>query len=339
MAIVAVLGVARTAHAQATAGDAALATELFNAGRDLMKDGQYAAACPKLDESARLDAKVGTLARLAECDEHLGHMAIARSHWQQALNLAKTSNDPRAAHVEGELARIDRVVPKIEVVYSGAPPRDLVLELDEVQLGAASLGVRLPVDPGHHALRASAPGKKPAIVTVDVKADGVVSRVVVPALVDDAGSAAPVVVSPPVTSPSGSPSSSASQASSASPPDAVARGASPWRTVGIVSAGVGVVALGVGTAFGVIAKSKRDDSNAQPGGCVNDDCPPAAAHTRDDARSAGTTSTIFFVAGAVLAAAGVTMFLVAPSATDTRALRMAPSVAKDDARLTLEGRF
>jgi hypothetical protein len=335
VAIVAVLGVARTAHAQATAGDAALATELFNAGRDLMKEGQYAAACPKLDESARLDAKVGTLARLAECDEHLGHMAVARSHWQQALNLAKTSGDPRAAHVEGELARIDKVVPKIEVAYSGAPPRDLVLELDEVQLGAASLGVRLPVDPGHHALRASAPGKKPAIVAVDVKADGVVSRVVVPALDDDGGSATPVVVSPPVASPSASSSSPAQ----ASPPDAAPRGASPWRTVGIVSAGVGVVALGIGTAFGVIAKSKRDDSNAQPGGCVNDDCPPAAAHTRDDARSAGTTSTIFFVAGGVLAAAGVTMFLVAPSASDTRALRVAPSVAKDDARLTLEGRF
>jgi hypothetical protein len=336
VAFVAVLGIARTAHAQATAGDAALATELFNAGRDLMKDGQYAAACPKLDESARLDAKVGTLARLAECDEHLGHMAVARSHWQQALNLAKTSGDPRAVHVEGELARIDKVVPKIEVVFSGAPPHDLVLELDEVQLGAASLGVRLPVDPGHHALRASAPGKKPAIVAVDVKADGVVSRVVVPALADDGGSAAPVVVSPPVASPSGSPSSSPAPAP---PPDAVPHGASPWRTVGLVSAGVGVVAIGVGTAFGVIAKSKRDDSNAQPGGCVNDDCPPAAAHTRDDARSAGTTSTIFFVAGGVLAAAGVTMFLVAPSATDTRALRVAPSVAKDDARLTLEGRF
>lgn len=341
MAIVAVVGVARTAHAQATAGDAALATELFNTGRDLMKDGQYAAACPKLAESARLDAKVGTLARLAECDERLGHIAVARSHWQQALNLATSSGDPRAAHVEGELARVDRLVPKIEVVFSGEPPRDLVLELDDVQLGAATLGVRLPLEPGHHMLRATAPGKKPTIVAIDVKADGAVSRVLVPALADDAGNATAVgAAGSPALAPSASPSSTPATTPAS---DADVHGASPWRTVGIVTAGAGLVALGVGTAFGVIAKSKRDDSNAQPGGCVNDDCPAAAAHTRDDARTAGTTSTIFFVVGGVLAAAGVTMFFVAPSASDKsgspRALRVAPSVAKDDARITLEGRF
>lgn len=112
VAVVAVLGVAGAAHAQARPRDVALATELFNAGRDLMKDANYAAACPKLGESARLDPKVGTLARLAECEEGLGHVAVARSRWQQALNLAKTSGDPRTAHVEGELLRIDRVVPK-----------------------------------------------------------------------------------------------------------------------------------------------------------------------------------------------------------------------------------
>ena len=43
-----------------------MATELFNAGRDLMTAGNFAAACPKLAESARLDVKVGTLGKLAE---------------------------------------------------------------------------------------------------------------------------------------------------------------------------------------------------------------------------------------------------------------------------------
>jgi hypothetical protein len=321
------VGFAGTVHAQAMPADAALATELFNAGRDLMKDAQYAAACPKLAESARLDVKVGTLARLAECDERLGHVAVARSHWQQALNLARSSGDPRAAHVESELTRIDRVVPKIEIVFSGEPPRDLVLELDDVQLGVASLGVKLPVEPGPHTLRASTPGKRPAIVAIDVAADGAVSRVILPALVSDADPVPPVATSP------------ASSPSSAPPPDAVPRESSaPWRTVGLASAGVGVVAIGVGSVFGVMAKSKRDDSYAQPGGCVNDDCPPAAARTREDARSAGNTATVFFVAGGILAAAGVTMFLVAP-APSAHALRVAPSVAQTDARLTLEGRF
>ena len=53
------LALGRAAFAQPSATDAALATELFNTGRDLMKDGQFVAACPKLSESVRLDPKVG----------------------------------------------------------------------------------------------------------------------------------------------------------------------------------------------------------------------------------------------------------------------------------------
>lgn len=194
--------------------------------------------------------------------------------------------------------------------------------------------MKLPVEPGHHLLRASAPGKKPASVAIDVKADGLVTRIVVPELVSDVGVAAPQAPVPP--SPS---ASSPSSPSPGSPPDVGTGGTSaPWRTIGLVSAGAGLVAIGIGGAFGVIAKSKRDESNAQPGGCLNDKCPPSAAATREDARSAGNTSTVLFVVGGVLAAAGVTMFLVAPR-RDARALRVAPSVAASDARLTLEGRF
>jgi hypothetical protein len=310
-----------TAWAQPSSTDVALATELFNAGRDLVKEGNYAAACPKLAESARLDAKVGTLARLAECEEHIGKLASARARWQQASNLAKATNDNRAAHAESELARIDRIVPKIEIVLSGDAPRDLVLRLDDAELGTGSLGVKLPVDPGKHTIHASAPGKRAASIETETKADGIVSRVVIPALADEA-SPAPVPAPAP---PSPPPPREA-------PPEST--GSSPLRTIGLATAAVGVVGIGVGTVFGVIAKSKRDDSNAQPGGCNGNDCPGPAADTRNDARSAGNVSTVFFVAGAVLAAAGVTMFFVAPS--NARAVRIAPVVAKDDARLLFE---
>jgi hypothetical protein len=318
--IASIVLVSAVAHAQPSSTDVALATELFNAGRDLVKEGNYAAACPKLAESARLDAKVGTLARLAECEEHIGKLASARAHWQQASNLAKSTNDNRVAHAESELARIDRMVPKIEIVLSGDAPRDLVLRLDDAELGAGSLGVKLPVDPGKHTIHASAAGKRAASVEMEAKADGVVSRVVIPALADEASPApvpAPVPPAPPPREP---------------PPEST--GSSPLRTIGLATAAVGVVGIGVGTVFGFVAKSKRDDSNVQPGGCTGNDCPQPAADARNDARSAGNVSTVFFVAGAVLAAAGVTMFFVAP--TNARAVRIAPVVAKDDARLLFE---
>jgi hypothetical protein len=311
-----------TAIAQPSTSDVALATELFNAGRDLLKDGNVAAACPKLAESARLDPKVGTLARLAECEERLGRIALARGFWQQAQNLARSTNDQRLAHVDGELARLDRIVPRIEIALAGDPPAGLVLEVDDAALGAASLGVKLPVDPGHHTIRAKAPGKKTASVEIDVKADGAVTRVVVSALADEA------IVTPPPPPPS----SPQPPPPAREPPPST--GGSPWRAIGIGTAVLGLVGIGTGSVFGVIAKSKRDDSNA-PGGCVVDDCPPAAAKTREDARSAGNTATILFIAGSVLTAAGVTIFFLAPS--NATAVRAAPRVAKDEASFSLEG--
>ena len=72
----------------ARADDEAVATQLFNAGRDLMKQGDYASACPKLAESARLKPTVGALARLAACEEHEKRLVSAYTRWQQALNVA-----------------------------------------------------------------------------------------------------------------------------------------------------------------------------------------------------------------------------------------------------------
>jgi hypothetical protein len=307
---------AAIAHAQTN--DTALATELFNAGRDLVKEGNYAAACPKLGESARLDPKVGTLARLAECEEHIGKLASARAHWQQALNLAKSTNDNRAAHAESELARIDRIVPRIEIALTGDAPRGLVLKLDDVELGTASVGMKLPVDPGKHTIKASAPGKQTASVDTEVKSEGVVSRVVIPVLAD-APVETPAPVPPPVRE-------------TPPPPPPPEGESSPLRPIGLATAGVGVVALGVGTAFAFIAKSKFDDSNSQ--GCNGNDCPRAAASTRDDARSAGNVATIFFVAGGVLAAGGLAMFFIAPSSS-SRAVVVSPSIAG----VSVEGAF
>jgi serine/threonine-protein kinase len=103
--------------------------------------------------------------------------------------------------------------------------------------------------------------------------------------------------------------------------------ASPWRTVGIVAAGAGVVALGIGSYFGLEARSKNDQSYAA-GGCIGDDCTPGAASIRRDAIAAGNTSTGFFVAGAVLAAGGIALWVLAPSSRTSGGVALTP-VAMD----------
>jgi hypothetical protein len=313
-----VLAYAGSATAQPSASDVALATELFNAGRDLMKAGDLKNACPKLAESVRLDPKVGAIARLAECEEASGQLALARGHWQQAGNLARATGDSRLAHAEAEFARIDKVVPKLEVVLSGDPPSGLALVVDDARLGPASLGIKLPIDPGQHTILVSATGKKTWSTHVDATADGAVHRVVVSLLEEQAPPEKPTPPPPIATRPE--------------MPERVST--FPWRTVGIGSTAVGVAGLGVGIVFGLIAKSRFDDSNAQPGGCNGNDCPPNAADTRNSARSAGNLSTAFAVTGGALTVTGIAMWLLAPAPELERVGRVLPRLDRSGAMLS-----
>ncbi len=299
----------------ARADDQAASTELFNAGRDLMKRGDYAAACPKLAESVRLQASVGALAKLATCEEHEKRLVSARARWQQALNLARSVGDARADEVATELARIDRIVPKLVIGATGALPIDVVLRVDDLQVGAASLGVALAVEPGRHTVSATASKKKSWSTTVDTKADGLTTSVPIPDLEDAPPDAAPPSPPPAVVPPVASP---------AAPLTPDARALAPtgsgdkMRSVGIVTAGAGAVALAVGAFFGVEAARKRADAGCNGTTCPTDD----SARTLHDAKSAATTSTILFVVGGALAATGVTLWLVAPSAHTAQTARI-----------------
>jgi hypothetical protein len=83
------------------------------------------------------------------------------------------------------------------------------------------------------------------------------------------------------------------------------------RTLSIVAAGAGVVALGIGTGFAFSAKSKDDDASKY---CDGDRCTdPRAITLTHDATSAAHVADAMFVTGAVLLAGGVVMWLLAPS--------------------------
>src|SRR4051794_15794728 len=70
----------------AAGGDAAAAAEvLFSDGKRLVQERNFAAACPKFEESQKLDPGLGTLYRLADCYEHVGRTASA---WAAFLEVA-----------------------------------------------------------------------------------------------------------------------------------------------------------------------------------------------------------------------------------------------------------
>jgi hypothetical protein len=97
---------------EALASDPGLAARLFNEGRVAVDHGDFETGCAKLTESQRLDPRVGTLGKLAECEEKRGRLTVARTRWQEAVTLARATNDQRRAAAEEQLARIDRALPK-----------------------------------------------------------------------------------------------------------------------------------------------------------------------------------------------------------------------------------
>jgi hypothetical protein len=69
----------------------------------------------------------------------------------------------------------------------------------------------------------------------------------------------------------------------------------------------------LGTAFGLDAKSKNDASNATDG-CSGVICPSlTGVNMRNAALGSALASTVSFIAGGVLVAAGITVVLLAPS--------------------------
>jgi hypothetical protein len=146
--------------------------------------------------------------------------------------------------------------------------------------------------------------------------------------------------------PSGSTPASiaATEATGASSSDASATSAnstSTLRYVGYGIGGLGVIALGVGALFGLQASSKLDDSTKDPGGdgCdTNDFCGAGGKQARKDAQSAATLSTIGFIAGGTLLAAGVALVVFAPSNTKASA-HLAPALGLNTAGMLLGARF
>jgi hypothetical protein len=99
----------------------------------------------------------------------------------------------------------------------------------------------------------------------------------------------------------------------APPPDHI--GPSPMKWVGLTLGGVGLVALGVGGALALTAKSDYDSVAAQ---CPGNVCASHAYNVRVDARARADWATGTMVVGGLAAVGGLLMWLLAPDQGATR---------------------
>ena len=320
-------GVARAQSGQ----DAAGAQALFEQGRALMSAGKYDEACPKLEDSQRLDPGGGTLLALALCHEAQGRTATAWADFNLALSAARKDGRPdREKAAQEHIHALEAVLSRMTIRVT-QPAVDERVTRDGTGVGAGEWGAPLPLDPGTHRVEAFAPGKKAWSTSVSVSPQSS-SEVTVPPL-EDASPSVPVPMPPTVAVPVVIP---------ASPPEEGSRGGGQ-RVLGLIVGGAGVVGLGVGAAFGLESLSHWSSAkNACPGlTCPTGSAATTGQQASNEAKTAADVSTVAFIAGGVALAAGAVLFFTAPSRSGSRegtaSWHLAPLVARDGGGLVLGG--
>ena len=308
-----------TAVAAAQVPDVAAAQALFGEGTKLMEQKNFAAACPKLAESQRLDPATATLLALAMCHEGQGKTASAWAEYVTATSRARQEGHGDRERVARERgAALERKLSTLTIAPSpwAAATVGLTLMMDGVIVPVAVWRTPVPVDPGEHRVEATGAGKRVFTATVAIGPDGDKRSVEIPRLEDDLAEVAPGGPTP-VTRPAGS-------------------GLPPKQIAGISVGAAGLVAIGVGTYFGLHARKLNDESSS---GCDGNACFPDAKQTRLDAISSGNWSTIAFVTAGVLVAGGATLFLLGRAKDGAAGLQVAAAASDAGGALFVAGRF
>ncbi len=313
--------------------DPKLAQSLFDRARTLMDQGQYAEACPLLEESQRLDPGGGTLLNLAVCLEQAGKLATAHAKFNEALSVAiRESRDDRKKIAEERLAAL---APKLSTLTIEVPVEarlpGIVVWLDGAKLSQVAWGVPTAVDGGSHRIEATAPETKPWVAVIDVSPEGhkVTVRVEAPrplfeAVPDEADRGLkPLPPPPPVRKKKKTRSESRLSAAT-------------WITGGV---GLGILIAGSGMGIAAVVQDDDLETEALDEGCnlARGYCPGDAAE--DFATRAEDIQNLGWAATGLMAT-GAAMMLIAPLFPRDH-VRIAPQAAVTDGgfSLGLSGRF
>ncbi len=264
--------------------DPARALQAADEGRKLEAAGKTDEACAAFARSQALDPLGTTLVLLASCHEKQGKLATAWSELGEAAALlAREKNAEREAFARGRARELE---PRLSaLVLEGVEGTSVeTLTVDGQAVPKPAWARPIPLDVGEHTLVFAKVGAEPASATVRVP-----------------GGAAKVTYRVPTLS----------AAKVASLPGS---GDPPYLGYGL--AGAGVVGLGLGAVFGVSALSAGSDVKAA---CdAQRQCTADGLKRLDEGRSAGTLSTIGFVAGAALVTAGVVLVVLHKSGPPAR---------------------
>ena len=297
---------------------------------------KYADACPKFEESLRLDQGMGTQFNLAHCWEKLGRTASAWALFLDVAAAARAGNQPdREAAAKERAAALEPKLTRLRITFPEPAPEAKIYR-DGQEVGKAAWGTAMPVDPGSHLIRVTARGKQDWTQDVKVPATSRTFSVTVPALEDlpstQGDEALPQQGQAKVAQETATPHD---QKDSGGP-----------NVPALVIGGVGVAALITGTVFALQGRADNNEAlklcrTPAPDG---DHCLTTAERERHDelVADARREQNIAYVSWAIGGAAVITstiLFLSSSGDSETASFSVTPALALDSVGATLSGRF
>ena len=138
------------------------ARALFQRAIELEQAGNYTQALEQFRDVGQVRMTPQVRFHIASCEEKLGRLVTALGGYELALADAETVGEDFKSEVDTAVTRLRAAIPKL-VIQRGAGAEAAEIQLDGVALGASSVGVPVPLDPGPHSISAKAPGALPAI--------------------------------------------------------------------------------------------------------------------------------------------------------------------------------
>ncbi len=227
---------------------------------------------------------------------------------------------------------------------SGSDVSAVTVIVDGKPLAERLDGSALPVDIGEHVFTFEVAGR-PSVTRTLVLTEGEKGRRERIAI-GAATPSTPAAVPPPAPSAGPVPVPEAGASASASPVDRASTGGGmgTQKILGLVTGGVGVAGVAVGSVFGLMTlsqKSQQQSVCASPSSCTSSGHAQALSD-HSTGMTDSTISTVAFVAGGALLVGGAVIFFTAghPSeAPATAGLRVVPSVGPGGGGIFVSGAF
>lgn len=274
-----------------TPTELAKARERFKEAAALQAAGDFARALEGYKEVALVKSSAQVRFNIASCEEKTGDYVRAVGSYRLALTEATKSNSKDIeASVQKALSDLEPRIPVL-LVKRGAGAAVADVTLDGRPLANPSIGVEFQINPGPHAIRATAEGSLPFVKEIN--------------LADRQHETVTIVLKPkPAEAPVAAPLPPIVEAPLPPPPPPP--NPRPLRYAGIAVGGAGVVALAASAAFFAMRQKAISDLNAVCG-ADHLSCPASAQSTYDSGTRDATVAGAMFGVGLPLLLAGGVM--------------------------------